>query len=281
VLPAADMARFESQPRGLLLGKAMARRLGIDTGDRLTVIVPADSGSGSPARFERLQLSGLIDSGTELDESAAFLHLEEAARLSGIPGRVHGFRLQLRDLFQAPRVGWELVNSLPPGFYASDWTQTHGNLYAAIQLSRDMVGILLLSIIAIAAFNVVSSLVLVVIDKRSDIAILRALGASPGDINGIFLLQGLLIALLGTALGTGLGVLGSLWVTDLVAAIEQLLDFRFLNTDVYPIGYLPSDPRLSDVLAINGVAVLLCFLAALYPARRAARVPPAEALRHD
>jgi lipoprotein-releasing system permease protein len=128
---------------------------------------------------------------------------------------------------------------------------------------------------------VVSSLVLVVVDKRADIAILRALGASPGDINGIFLLQGMLIALLGTAFGTALGVLASHWVTDMVAALEALLGMRFLNTDVYPIGYLPSDLRWSDVLMINGVAVLLCFLAAIYPARRAARLPPAEALRHE
>ena len=148
-------------------------------------------------------------------------------------------------------------------------------------MSRDLVILLLLSIIAIAAFNVVSSLVLVVMDKRSDIAILRALGARPGDISGIFLRQGLLIALIGTVLGTGLGVVASLTVTDVVAGLERMLDIRFLDTDVYPIGYLPSDLRIPDLILIDGVAVLLCFLAALYPARRAARLPPAEALRHD
>ena len=281
VLSAEDWQRFADQPRGLLLGTALARRLGVEVGDRLTLIVPAAAGADNRTRFEHLQLSGRLDSGTELDESAAFLHLAEAARLAGTPGLVHGYRLQLVDLFEAPRIGWELVSNLPQGFYASDWTQTHGNLYSAIQLSRDMIGILLLSIIAIAAFNVVSSLVLVVIDKRSDIAILRALGASPSDINWIFLQQGLLIALVGTVVGTGLGVLASLWVTDIVAWLEQLLGIRFLNTDVYPIGYLPSDLRSSDVVMINAVAVLLCFLAALYPARRAAQLPPAEALRHE
>ena len=158
---------------------------------------------------------------------------------------------------------------------------SNGNLYAAIQLSRDMIGLLLLSIIAIAAFNVVSSLVLVVIDKRSDIAILRAQGASPRDINGIFLLQGLMIAVVGTTLGSLLGVLGSLTVTDAVAALEEALSIQFLTTDVYPIDYLPADLRVQDLVAINSVAFVMCFLAALYPARRAARLPPAEALRHE
>ena len=160
VLSQEDWQRFADQPRGLLLGKALARRLGVEVGDRLTLIVPA--AADNKPRFEHLQLSGRLDTGTELDESAAFLHLAEAARLAGTPGQVHGYRLQLVDLFQASRVGWELISKLPQGFYAGDWTQTHGNLYAAIQLSRNMVGILLLSIIAIAAFNVVSSLVLVV-----------------------------------------------------------------------------------------------------------------------
>jgi lipoprotein-releasing system permease protein len=281
VLPAQEWRDFVAQPQAVLLGKSLARRLSVSVGDRVSLIVPAGQGSGSATHYQHLQVSGLLDSGTEIDESAAFLHLALAAELAGKPGQVDGYRLQLTDLFAAPRVGWELVNTMPPGFYAADWTTTHGNLYTAIQMSRDMVGILLLSIIAIAAFNVVSSLVLVVIDKRSDIAILRALGASPGDINAIFIQQGLIIALVGTVLGTLFGVLASLWVTDIVALIEAFFDVRFLNTDVYPIGYMPSDLRLADVLMINTVAVVLCFLAALYPARRAAKLPPAEALRHE
>lgn len=281
VLPAQQWQDFVAQPQAVLLGNSLARRLSVVPGDRVSLIVPAGQGTGSAAHYQHLQVSGLLDSGTEMDESAVFLHLQLAAKLAGKPGQVDGYRLQLTDLFAAPRVGWELVNAMPPGFYAADWTMTHGNLYAAIQMSRDMVGILLLSIIAIAAFNVVSSLVLVVIDKRSDIAILRALGASPGDINTIFIQQGLIIAAVGTALGTLLGVVASLWVTDIVALIEAFFEVRFLNTDVYPIGYMPSDLRLADVLLINGVAVILCFLAALYPARRAAKLPPADALRHE
>ncbi|MEP5765574.1 MAG: lipoprotein-releasing ABC transporter permease subunit [Halieaceae bacterium] len=281
VLAPAAWKRFADDPNGIVLGQALAQRLGVEPGDSLTLLVPGESFGSRSANYQHLRLSATVNSGTELDQSIALLHLQRAASLAGIEGRVHGYRLQLLDLFAAPRVGWELINVLPQGFYAGDWTQTHGNLYAAIQMSRDLVIVLLLSIIAIAAFNVVSSLVLVVVDKRSDIAILRALGARPGDINGIFLQQGLLIAAVGTALGTALGVAMSLGITDFVALLEQLLGIHFLNTDVYPIGYLPADLRLGDVLLINSAAALLCFLAALYPARRAAQLPPAEALRHE
>jgi len=273
--------RFADLEKGLLLGSALARNLGLEEGDRVTLIVPSGSGQPTAPRFEHLLLVGVLHSGTELDEAAAFVQLDLAASLAGVPGRVHGFRLSLLDIFQAPAVGWELVEQMPPGYYASDWTMTHGNLYAAIQLSRDMIGILLFSIIAIAAFNVVSSLVLVVIDKHSDIAILRALGATPANINGIFLLQGMLIAAVGTVLGSGLGALASYWISDIVQALERLLSIQFLTTDVYPISYLPSDLRLSDIVMVNAVTVLMCFFAALYPARRAAALPPAEALRHD
>jgi len=278
LLPEATYAAFAAADDGLLLGEQLALRLDAVPGDRMTLIVPAQAGQGSPQQAV-FTLVGTVASGTELDETLAVIQLDRAASLVG--GGVQGFRVSLADVFAAPALGWELVQSLPPGYYARDWTQTHGNLYTAIQLSRDLVILLLVSIIAIAAFNVVSSLVLVVLDKRSDIAILRALGARPGHISGIFLRQGLLIAVTGTVLGTALGVSASLGITDLVAWIERGLDIRFLDTDVYPIGYLPADLRLRDVLVINGVAVLLCYLAALYPARRAARLPPAEALRHE
>ncbi len=272
------LARFAADTNGMLLGARLVERLGVDVGDSVTLIVPAQSGQTTP-QFAVFTLSGAIRSDTELDESLAVVQLQKAISLSG--GGVHGFRVRLTDVFAAPQMGWRLIQGLPPGFYASDWTQTHGNLYSAIQMSRDLVILLLVSIIAIAAFNVVSSLVLVVLDKRADIAILRALGARPEHIRGIFLRQGLFIALVGTTLGTALGVLASLGATDAVALIEQWLGIRFLDTDVYPIGYLPTDLRLLDLLVINGVAIILCFVAALYPARRAARLPPAEALRHD
>ncbi len=281
VLAAQQWQAFASNEAGVLLGSELAARLQLAIGERVTLIVPGPRADARAAAYQHLVLEGLIDTGTELDESAVFMSLPLAAELLGRPGSIDGFRLQLRDLFSAPRVGWEIIGDLAPTWYARDWTMTHGNLYAAIQMSRDMIGLLLLSIIAIAAFNVVSSLVLVVIDKRGDIAVLRALGASPRDIGRIFRRQGLLIAVLGCTVGSLLGSGASLWVTEAVAGLEALLGIRFLNTDVYPIGYMPSDLRLSDVLLINGVALSLCYLAAVYPARRAARLPPAEALRHE
>ncbi len=281
VLGEADRERFRSQQNGVLLGTELARRLALQPGDRVTLIVPNTTENQRPTRYEYLQVSGLVDSGTELDQVAAFVHLGVASRLADIPGAVHGFRLVLVDLFAASRVGWELVSSLPAGFYASDWTMTHGNLYAAIQLSRDLIGFLLLSIIAIAAFNVVSSLVLVVVDKQADIAILRAQGATPNAINGVFLIQGLLIAAIGAGIGSLLGLAGSHWVGDIVAFIERLFGVQFLTTDIYPVAYIPSDLRLGDVVAVVLATLVMCFLAALYPARRAAKLPPADALRHE
>lgn len=158
---------------------------------------------------------------------------------------------------------------------------THGNLYSAIQLSRDLVGFLLLSIIAVAAFNVVSSLVLVVFDKQGNIAILRTLGASPGDIAWVFVLQGAMIGMVGVAVGSALGALGSQLVPDLVVFLERILNMRFLNTDVYPVSFLPVDLLLRDVLVVGGVAFAMCVLAALYPALRAAQVAPAAVLNQD
>jgi lipoprotein-releasing system permease protein len=282
-ISAGDLAAFDASPSGVILGVELARRLQATVGDRLSLIVPGPTRNGGGTRNHHVVISGLLDSGTELDQAAAFVHLGLAGKLLGrttVPA-VDGFHLQVTDLFAAQRIGWELLENLPAGYYANDWTFTHGNLYAAIQLSRKLIVVLLLSIIAIAAFNVVSSLVLVVIDKQSDIAILRAQGATPGNINIIFLCQGLLIALLGTALGTLLGLGLSYGISDLVEGLEHLLGIQFLTTDIYPVSRLPSDPRWQDILVINGVTVTMCFLAAIYPARRAARLPPAEALRHE
>nr|MBP6725098.1 FtsX-like permease family protein [Halioglobus sp.] len=166
-------------------------------------------------------------------------------------------------------------------YYATNWMMTHGNLYSAIQLSRDLVSILLFSIIAVAAFNVVSSLVLVVFDKQGNIAILRTLGASPRDVAIVFVLQGAMIGLVGATLGAALGVAGSLAVPGLVSALERLLDMNFLNTDVYPVSFLPVDLLWRDILVVGGVALAMCVVAAIYPAMRAARLAPALILNQD
>ena len=278
-----DLANFQSRPDALLLGAGIARRLGARVGETLTLVVPGGglTGDTGPTRLRAVYLAGILETGTELDQGVALLHLELASQLAGLGDAVSGLRVVSKDIFAASRIGWELVNQLPVGHYATNWMMTHGNLYSAIQLSRDLVTILLLSIIAVAAFNVVSSLVLVVFDKRDNIAILRTLGASGGDIAWVFVIQGAMIGLVGVILGALLGAAASQLVPSLVAGIEALLDIHFLNTDVYPVSFLPVDLLLKDVLLVGSVAFIMCLLAAVYPARRAASLAPASVLNQD
>ena len=282
-LTAQQRLAFGTRQDALLLGAGIARKLAVSEGDTLTLIVPGGglTGDTGATRFESMHLVGIVETGTELDQSVALLPLHKASQLAGLGAAVSGLRVTTTDLFGVARIGWELVNDLPVGHYATNWMMTHGNLYAAIQLSRDLVTILLLSIIAVAAFNVVSSLVLVVFDKQDNIAILRTLGASGGDIAWIFVLQGAMIGLVGALAGSLLGALFSQVVPALVAGLEQMLDMRFLNTDVYPVSFVPVDLMLRDVLVVAGVALLMCLLAAIYPARRAARLAPAVVLNQD
>jgi lipoprotein-releasing system permease protein len=274
---------FQEDDEGLILGVGLATRLGAVQGDELTLVVPAANSAdlSQQARFATLRLSAVVETGTELDQALALIHLPMASRLAGHEGAVTGLRVHADDIFAVSRTGWELVNNLPRGHYSTNWTMTHGNLYSAIQLSRDLVSILLFSIIAVASFNVVSSLVLVVFDKQGNIAILRTVGATPGDIIWVFVLQGALIGLVGIGVGSVFGALGSLLVPDLVAALEALLDIRFLNTDVYPVSFLPVDFRWEDVVIVAAIAFSMCVLAALYPALRASRLAPAIVLNQD
>ncbi len=282
-LPPAALDLFREQVDSLVLGVGIADRLQVVPGDEITLIVPGigQGGNVQPTRFEVVRLAGVLETRTELDEVAAIVPLALASELAGIGSDVNGLRIVTSDLFDVARIGWELVNNMPPGYYATNWMMTHGNLYSAIQLSRDLITVLLFSIIAVAAFNVVSSLVLVVFDKQGNIAILRTLGASPADIAAIFVLQGAMIGLVGVVLGALLGAVGSLAVPDLVAGLEQLLDINFLNTDVYPVSFLPVDLLLRDVLLVSGIALAMCVVAAIYPALRAARLAPALVLNQD
>lgn len=283
-LPGDVAAAMAGREDALVLGAGLARRLQAAVGDSLTLLVPrgADTrGGAGDTGMGRFTLVAVAETGTELDQSLALVRLSRAAALSGLGEGVSGLHLRTRDLFAVSDLAWELVGQLPRGYYATHWMMTHGNLYAAIQLSRDLVSILLYSIIAVAAFNLVSSLVLVVFDKQGDIAILRTLGASGAAIAGIFVLQGALIGAVGVSVGLGLGVALSLALPELVGAVERLLDYRFLDTDVYPVSFLPVDVLPSDLLSIGGVALLMCLLAALYPALRAARLAPAQVLHQE
>ncbi len=282
-LEATAATRFVDREDALVLGVGIAQRLGVAPGDSVTLIVPGGglTGDTGQTRFKALQLVGIVETGTELDQGVAVVHLALASELAGLGSAVSGLRVETGELFDVSRIGWELVNQLPVGHYATNWMMTHGNLYSAIQLSRDLVSILLFSIIAVAAFNVVSSLVLVVFEKQDNIAILRTLGASSADIAWIFVLQGALIGLVGVAAGSALGAIGTYAVPGLVSGLESLLEIRFLDTDVYPVSFVPVDLLWLDVVWVAAVALLMCLLAAIYPARRAAGLAPALVLNQD
>jgi lipoprotein-releasing system permease protein len=281
-LDAGALRRLEQEPETLVLGRGLAEKLGAKVGDRITAIVPeTDSGGRLRPSIGRFEIAGLLDSGTELDENLVLLRLGDAQQLGRKGDDEVALRVMLRDLFAAPATGQLLWQVLGGRYHASDWSQSQGNLYTAIRLSKQLVGMMLAIIIAVAAFNVVSALVLVVNDKQGDVAILRSQGATGGGIVQIFLVQGFLVGLIGTALGVAIGVALSLVITDVVALLERALQIQFLKSDVYPVSHLPSDLRLADVLQVAGTALLVSSLAALYPAWRAARIEPAQALRYD
>lgn len=267
---------------GVVLGDALARRLGARAGDALQVVVsPPGAYRQGAIASHRVAVAAVVDTGTEIDEALALMPLPLASRLAGLKGGISGWHLRIGQPFREDRVLSALRRVLPPGTYATSWRSTHGNLYAAIQLSRDLVVLLLASVIGVAAFNVVSALVLIVIDRRAAIAILRTLGATPGAMAVLFLFQGLLIGLIGAVLGCALGTGLSRGLPALVARLEAALGRPFLNTDVYPISFIPVDLRAADALLIGAVAVGMCLLAALYPALRAARVQPARVLHQE
>ena len=272
----------DGSSRSILLGAALATRLGVKTGDSINLMVPQENSQGRiMPKFSRLIVADVFKTGTELDQSVALISIQRALSLLPENQRQLGMRVTVNNTFDAPRVGWEISQNIPYGYTTRDWTRTHGNLYSAIQLSKRLVGLMLLTIIAVAAFNVVSALVMVVTDKRGDIAILRTAGASPGGIMAVFMVQGTLIALIGTTVGAVAGVLLSLSITDIVAMLESVLHIQFLNSDVYPVDYLPADCRWQDVLLVCATAFVMSIVATIYPAWRASRVQPADALRYD
>ncbi len=269
---------------GVVIGEITARRFQLKLGDRLALIVPEASSvpGGITPRMQAVNVVGVFKVGAELDGSLALLHVADAAQIQRLqPGQVPGIRLKLQDLYQAPQVSAAIVSELGEGYRASDWTLTQGSLFSAMKMEKTMIGLLLLLIVAVAAFNIIATLIMVVADKRGDIAILRTLGATPGQIMGIFMVQGTVIGVVGTLIGAVLGIVAALNVSQLVGWIERLSGQQVLSSDVYFISNLPSELLLADVLLICGAAFALSFLATLYPSWRAAGIQPAEALRYE
>ncbi|WP_434700978.1 lipoprotein-releasing ABC transporter permease subunit [Pseudomonas sp. D1-36] len=271
---------------GIVIGDKAAAKLGVAIGDKLTFVAPevTVTPGGMFPRMKRFTVVGIFHVGAgELDGYLGVTNLQDLARLHRWkPDQVQGLRLKFDDLFQAPRVAWNIAQQLGEDrYYARDWTRTHGNLYQAIRMEKAMIGLLLLLIVAVAAFNIISTLVMVVNDKKGDIAILRTLGATPGQIMRIFMVQGTVIGVIGTFVGALVGMFAALNVSAAIAGLETLIGHKFLNADVYFIDYLPSQLQADDVLMVCGAALILSFFATLYPAWRAARTQPAEALRYE
>ena len=278
-LDALEPGRFR-----IVLGNELAAALGVDVGDRVMVITPQATVSpvGMIPRLRRFTVSGIFSVGMyEYDSGLALIHIDDARRLYRLGDDVSGLRLRLDDLFAAPRLARELEAQLPPGVRIVDWTRRHANFFRAVHMEKTVMTVILFLIVAVAAFNLVSTLVMMVGDKRGDVAILRTMGASPSSIMGIFIVQGAVTGLIGTAIGLVLGIALALNIETVVPFIEHLIGVKFLSADVYYIDELPSDMRWGDVTTIAAVALGLCLLATLYPAWRAARTPPAEALRYE
>ncbi|MCW4151675.1 lipoprotein-releasing ABC transporter permease subunit [Halomonas sp. 18H] len=267
----------------VVLGSALARQLGVGVGDSVTLLVPEASitPAGVFPRLKRFTVSGLFQVGADLDANLAYAHIEDMQTLARMGDAVGGLRLELDDLFKAGSVTQSVINELGTGYRGLDWTHSRGNLFQAIQMEKRMIGLLLTVIVAVAAFNIVSTLVMVVTDKHADIAILRTIGATPRSIMGIFMVQGLTIGIIGILIGVGLGVLLALTISDIIAFVESTLGVHFLDAGVYFISDLPSQLLWSDVGNIVLAAFVLTFLSTLYPAWRAARVQPAEVLRYE
>lgn len=269
---------------GVIIGMITARRFGLSVGDKLTLIVPEVSATpgGITPRMQRLSVVGVFKVGADLDGSLALIHRADAAQIRRWqPEQVQGVRVKLNDLYRAPQVAGQLLVNLGEGYRAEDWSHTQGSLFSAMKMEKTMIGVLLMLIVAVAAFNIIATLIMVVADKRADIAILRTLGATPRQIMAIFMVQGSLIGISGTLIGIVLGVLGALNVSELVGWLERVTGQHIFSSDVYFISTLPSELRWEDVAIVAVAALSLSFLATLYPAWRAAQTQPAEALRYE
>lgn len=273
----AAWQRWQADSQSVLLSEKMANKLQLNVGDTAVLLLP---GSGDKPQALGLQIAGTYNTGTEIDNHLLFAQLPLLQHYLQIDG-VKTLRFALTDLLQANNVAWDLAGKLPAGYQLNTWFQTHGGLYQAIQMSKQLVTLILVVIIAVAAFNVICSMILIVTDKKGAIAILKAMGLPRSQIMYIFLWHGLVIGWIGTLIGVVLGCLLALALPNIAQLIEQVFAIQLLSTDIYPVNYLPSDLRWQDVLTVAGISVGISGLASIYPAWRAANLKPAEVLNHE
>ncbi|WP_457444041.1 lipoprotein-releasing ABC transporter permease subunit [Roseateles sp. P5_E4] len=276
-------AQLQPGAWNIVLGAELARQLGVGVGDKITVVAPGAQVTpmGASPRYRSFNVVGTFSAGHyEYDSGLALIHIDDAAKLYRTGGPT-GVQLKLRDVHDARRVAAELKGAMGPDILVRDWTRSNANWFDAVQIEKRLMSIILTLIVAVAAFNLVSTLVMTVTDKQSDIAILRTLGASPRSIMGVFIVQGAVAGVIGTLSGVGLGLLVACNIDVIVPTIERLLNVSFLPGSIYVISQMPSDPQQGDIVPIALVSLALSFLATLYPSWRASRVQPAEALRYE
>lgn len=268
---------------GILLGSTLAYRLGVGLGDKITIIIPQVSVSpaGIQPRLKRFTVIGLYSINYIYDTRQVFINLDDAAKLFKTGNKITGLQLSVQEPLQAPMVANKIRNLLTNHYYITDWTKSEGGLLEAVQMEKTVMFVILLMLIAIAAFNLVSSLVMLVTDKRADIAILRTMGASKKNILGIFMIQGSIIGLTGTLLGLILGLLLAYNVTNLIEWLQNTFDITLMPQDIYFINYLPSEVHRSDVIAVCVLALIMSIIATIFPAWQASKINPAEALRYE
>jgi lipoprotein-releasing system permease protein len=281
---AGNLGDLKAGGYGIVLGSELAASLGAHVGEKVVLIAP--QGQVTPAglvpRLKQFTVVGLFEVGMfEYDSGLALIQMEDAQKLYRLDNKVSGVRLKLKELFRAPLVARQLAGTLSADAYISDWTKQHANFFRAVQIEKNVMFIILLLIVAVAAFNIVSTLVMAVTDKQADIAILRTLGAAPVSIMQIFMVQGSLIGVIGTCLGVIGGVLIAYNVATVVPFLQRVFGFTVLDPSIYYIKDLPSDLQWRDVTAIAATSLVLSFLATLYPSYRASRIRPAEALRYE
>ncbi len=279
-----DLGELRNGTYRVLLGVGLARVLGVSVGDKVTLISPQAkvTPAGILPRLRRFTVAGVFEVGHgQYDTALAMIHIGDAKRMFRLDDRSTNVRVKLTDLYLAPGIGNEFERALGPGYWVRDWTQVHANFFRALRTEKTVMFVILTLIVAVAAFNIVSTLIMVVTDKQADIAILRTLGATPLNIMNIFIVQGTVVGLVGTALGMAGGIALASNVETIVPAIEALLETKFLPETVYYISEVPSDLRRDDVMYIAVIAFAMSILATIYPAWRASRTQPAQALRYE